>query len=243
VAAASTSEHFPLLLKILDAQDKLSVQVHPPASIAASMGGEPKTEMWYIVNAREDADLYAGLAPGVSREEFENALKKGTVEEKLHCIPVKAGDAMFLQSGRLHAIGAGNLIFEIQQNSDTTYRVFDWNRIGLDGRPRDLHINQSMASIDFDDVAPGLIERQGDLVVECEYFRVEEWTLDRPRRASENGDFAIVAVLEGKVSCGSLDFKPGDFFLVPATLAAEGIQLKPLATPTRVLVTTLPRVG
>jgi mannose-6-phosphate isomerase len=238
--AAHTSERFPLLVKILDAQEKLSVQVHPPASLAASMGGEPKTEMWYIVHARDDADLYAGLAAGVTRSEFESALKSGTVESSLHRIPVRAGDAMFLQSGRLHAIGAGNLIFEIQQNSDTTYRVFDWNRVGLDGRPRDLHINQSMASIDFDDVTPPLLQRQGDLVVECEYFRVEEWTLDRPRRASEDGNFAIVSVLEGKAGCGSLDFKPGDFFLVPAALAAEGIQIKPLATPTRVLVTTLP---
>lgn len=242
-AAASASPRFPLLVKILDAQEKLSVQVHPPASLAAEMGGEPKTEMWYIVNAREDADLYAGLARGVNRHDFETALKNGTVEDKLHRIPVKSGDAMFLQSGRLHAIGAGNLIFEIQQNSDTTYRVFDWNRVGLDGRPRDLHINESMVSIDFDDIEPGLLQRQGDMVVECDFFRVEEWTLDRPRRASESGDFAIVAVLEGKASCGSLDFKPGEFFLVPASLAASGIQLKPLATPTRVLVTTLPSVG
>lgn len=232
---------FPILVKILDAQEKLSVQVHPPASLAASMGGEPKTEMWYIAAARDDADLYAGLAAGVGRADFEDALKTGTVESKLHRIPVKAGDAMFLQSGRLHAIGAGNLIFEIQQNSDTTYRVFDWNRVGLDGRPRDLHINESMASIDFDDVEPALLQRQGDLVVECDYFRVEEWTLDRPRHAAPPESFAIVAVLEGQVRCGDLDFSPGQFFLVPRCLAEN--QLKPLATPTRVLVTTLPQVS
>lgn len=237
-AASLDAPRFPILVKILDAQEKLSVQVHPPASIAPNLGGEPKTEMWYIVHAQPDADLYAGLRRGVQRGEFEDALKRGEVEPLVHRIPVRTGDAMFLQSGRLHAIGAGNVIFEIQQNSDTTYRVFDWNRVGLDGQPRDLHINQSMLSIDFDDVEPPLLSRDGELVVECEYFRVEEWILDRPRRPNAEGDFAIVAVLEGKVRCGETDFEPGQFFLVPA--CQEAPLLKALDTPTRVLVTTLP---
>src|SRR6185503_14339391 len=145
---------FPLLIKILDAQDVLSLQVHPPAAIAPKLGGEPKTEMWYIAHAEPGAYLYAGLKQGVTREEFERRLNDGTVAECAHRIDVKTGDAMFLPSGRVHAIGPGLVIFEIQQNSDTTYRVFDWNRVGLDGKPRELHVPQSMASIDFNDYEP-----------------------------------------------------------------------------------------
>src|SRR5262249_1131753 len=138
-AGASPGSRFPLLIKILDAQETLSVQVHPPAKQAAALGGEPKTEMWYITDTTGKAALFVGLKRGVTRAEFERRIADGTVAEALHRIPVKAGDAMFLPSGRLHAIGAGNVLFEIQQNSDTTYRVFDWNRKGLDGKPRELH--------------------------------------------------------------------------------------------------------
>src|SRR5687767_1695966 len=143
---------FPLLCKILDAREKLSLQVHPPSPAL----GEPKTEMWYIARADAGAQLYVGLKRGVTRHDFERALQGGTVEECFHTIPVRTGDTMFLPSGRVHAIGAGLVIFEIQQNSDTTFRVFDWNRVGLDGRPRDLHVAESLQSIDFDDVEPSL---------------------------------------------------------------------------------------
>ena len=155
---AAPTGSFPLLVKILDAKDTLSVQVHPPASIAAQLQGEPKTEMWYITDATPGAELFAGLKPGVTRAQFETKIADGTVADCLHRMPVQAGDVMFLPSGRLHAIGAGNVIFEIQQNSDTTYRVFDWNRVGLDGKPRELHVPQSLASIDFNDFAPSLIK-------------------------------------------------------------------------------------
>ena len=150
---------FPLLIKILDAQDKLSLQVHPPRRVAARLGGEPKTEMWFITHAEPGADLYVGLKRGVTRAEFERRIEDGTVARCFQRLRVRAGDAMFLPSGRVHAIGAGNVIFEIQQNSDTTYRVFDWNRVGLDGTPRDLHVAESLASIDFADVEPPLIRR------------------------------------------------------------------------------------
>ncbi len=150
---------FPLLVKILDAQDKLSLQVHPPPAQAAALGGEPKTEMWYIAQAAPGAELYVGLKRGVTRAEFERKIKAGTVAECFHRVPVQPGDAMFLPSGRVHALGAGLVIFEIQQNSDTTYRVFDWNRLGLDGKPRELHIPQSLASIDFSDCEPSLLPR------------------------------------------------------------------------------------
>ena len=150
---------FPLLIKILDAQDKLSLQVHPPPAKAAELGGEPKTEMWYVAEAAPGAELYVGLKRGVTRAEFEQRIKAGTVAECFHRVSVRPGDAMFLPSGRVHALGAGLIIFEIQQNSDTTYRVFDWNRLGLDGKPRELHIPQSLASIDFNDYEPSLLPR------------------------------------------------------------------------------------
>src|SRR5215204_3567653 len=152
-----SAERFPLLIKILDCQDTLSVQVHPPAKIAAELGGEPKTEMWYIADATAEAKLYAGLKRGVTRDEFEKRIADGSVADALHSLKVQAGDVMFLPSGRVHAIGAGNVIFEIQQNSDTTYRVFDWNRVGLDGTPRELHVRESLACIDFADYEPRLV--------------------------------------------------------------------------------------
>jgi mannose-6-phosphate isomerase len=148
---------FPLLLKILDAHQDLSLQVHPPAAVAERLGGEPKTELWYVAHATPQAVLYAGLRQGVTRSEFVRRVQDGTVAGCFHRIPVQSGDAMFLPSGRVHALGAGNVIFEIQQNSDTTYRVFDWNRLGIDGKPRQLHVEQSLACIDFTDFEPRLI--------------------------------------------------------------------------------------
>ena len=155
---------FPLLIKLLDAQEKLSLQVHPPASKATELRGDPKTEMWFIADALPGSELYVGLKRGVTRADFERRVGDGSVAECFHRVPVGVGDSMFLPSGRVHAIGAGLVIFEIQQNSDTTYRVFDWNRVGLDGKPRELHVPQSLASIDFNDFEPALVS--GKLMVE-----------------------------------------------------------------------------
>src|SRR5262245_4509309 len=156
--APSLNGRFPLLIKILDAEEKLSLQVHPPANKAAELGGEPKTEMWYITNAAPGAELYVGLKKGVTREQFEQKIKTGNVTECFNHIPVHNRDAMFLPRSRVHAIGGGLVIFEIQHNSDTTFRVFDWNRVGLDGKPRELHVEKSLASIDFNDFEPGLVQ-------------------------------------------------------------------------------------
>jgi mannose-6-phosphate isomerase len=155
-AAPAAGNRFPMLCKILDAREKLSLQVHPPSKASPPLG-EPKTEMWYIAAADPGAELFVGLKQGVSREAFEEGIRTGRVAECFHRIPVRAGDTMFLPSGRVHAIGAGLVIFEIQQNSDTTFRVYDWGRLGLDGKPRQLHIAESLASIDFSDVKPSLV--------------------------------------------------------------------------------------
>ncbi len=234
----SESPRFPLLLKILDCQERLSVQVHPPAKVAPELNGEPKTEMWYVVEARLDADLFAGFKPGVGRADFERALDTGDVADKLHRIEVKAGDAIFIPSGRVHAIGAGNLIIEIQQNSDTTYRVFDWNRTGLDGKPRQLHIEESLRSIDFNDVEPALQEMKGELVVECEYFRVEKWSLEHAREACGPDTFALFACLEGDLLCAKRRFKPGELFLVSAS--QDDRALVPAGGSASVLRITIP---
>jgi len=209
---------FPLLIKVLDARDDLSIQVHPPASKAKELGGDPKTEMWFIADAVPGAKLYAGLKRGVTREAFETSIRNGTVETCTHAISPSVGDSIFIPSGRLHAIGAGFLIHEIQQNSDTTYRVFDWNRPGLDGKPRELHIDQSMASIDFHDFEPTMDAPDGETLAECPYFKTclhklaggEELHNPDPLR------FSIISVVEGTLtSRNGRTFAKGSFLLLP----------------------------
>ncbi len=234
--AHGAGDRFPILVKLLDARDTLSVQVHPPTHRAEELGGEPKNELWYLAGATEDAHLFAGLRSGVTRESFSAALEAGEdVSEMLHRLPVAAGDALFIPSGRVHAIGAGCLIVEIQQNSDTTYRVFDFDRPGLDGAIRELHVPQSLTSIDFEDVEPAL-RPPGDGVVESNaFFAVTRLTLsDEPIDVTVPGECALVAVLCGEASCGSERFGPGAFFLVPANGEL------PVGGPCEILVTELP---
>lgn len=152
---------FPILVKWLDCQDRLSLQVHPPADIAPELRGEPKTENWYIADCKPGAGLLAGLKKGATREAFEASLKDNSTEQLVHRLPVQVGDSLFVFSGRIHAIDAGNLIIEIQQNSDTTYRVYDWGRVGLDGKPRKLHVEESLKSINFDDFEPEILHAEG----------------------------------------------------------------------------------
>ena len=142
---------FPLLVKFLHAEDVLSVQVHPDEEACKQLGGDArvKHEAWYIAEARNDAAIYAGLRPGVTREQFAAAVADGTVADMLERIPVRAGDCYYLSSGTVHALGAGVVVAEIQTPSDTTYRVFDWNRLDGDGKPRTLHVEQAMMCIHF----------------------------------------------------------------------------------------------
>lgn len=229
--SAEKNERFPLLIKILDAQQKLSLQVHPPSDKCAELGGDPKTEMWFIADATKDADLYAGLKAGVTRTSFEEQLRQGKVAECFHRIPVTPGDALFLPSGRVHAIGAGNVIFEIQQNSDTTYRVFDWNRVEANGQPRELHVEKSLASIDFNDFEPQLvsrqfIERQGRenrSLVRDPLFNVDFCKIRPGANIVLEPGMRILGVTEGSLSVASskrLQLSPGQFCLIPASAQA-----------------------
>ena len=234
------SPRFPLLIKLLDAQEQLSLQVHPPEKIAAKLGSEPKTEFWYVAAADDKAEFFVGLRKQTAHTEFKNALESGTAAELVHTIGVKAGDAMFLPAGRLHTIGAGNLLVEIQQNSDTTYRVFDWNRLDENGKARDLHIDQALQCIDFNDCEPQLVKPKGELLVKHKLFEIQKWKLDKPREVAPSGEFTIVFCLSGSLGCADVNLARGEFFLVPASL--QDRQLKPLNERTTLLRVTIPKL-
>jgi mannose-6-phosphate isomerase len=229
---------FPLLIKLLDAHEKLSLQVHPPEQLAGKLGGEPKTEFWWVAAAEPGAELLLGFCKPIKWGQFESALREGTAADYVHKIAVKPGDAAFLPAGRVHAVGAGNLLIEIQQNSDTTYRVFDWNRVDDKGKPRQLHIEQALQCIDFNDVRPELIEPNGELLIRHKLFEIQRWNLDSQRDVTPLGQFAIVCCLTGRLVCANVDLAPGEFFLVAAQLLDR--QLKPLAAQTSLLRVTIP---
>jgi mannose-6-phosphate isomerase len=231
--------HFPLFIKILDAQEKLSLQVHPPEKVASRLGGEAKSEFWYVALADPEAELFLGFREPITPDRFEERLREGTVMDHIHRIAVQAGDAVFLPAGRVHGIGAGNLLIEIQQNSDTTYRAFDWNRTDpATGTKRDLHVEQAIQCIDFEDVQPKLIESEGELLITHSLFEIRKWNLREVRDAAPLGQFAIVCCLTGNLSCAKAEFVPGQIFLVPADLKDR--QLKPLAPNTSLLRVTIP---
>ena len=218
---------FPLLIKFLDAEDVLSVQVHPDPQTCRRMGkGEPKTECWYIISAISEAVIYKGLKKGVSKEEFAEAIQKGSVAEKLAKVSVEAGQCHFLPAGTAHSIGVGLLIAEIQTPSDTTYRVFDWNRVDDTGKPRQLHIEEALESIHFDASGDNLSVKTVGRLVDCEYFKI-----DKGHQAKDcemllsSGKMKALIILAGFGTILGADgveveFKAGDCLLVPT--AYEG---------------------
>jgi len=228
------SRQFPLLVKWLDCRERLSLQVHPPTAVAAELGGEPKTENWYIAESAHGAQLIVGLKGGVSRAQFEQALAAGTVEDCIHRFPVAVGDSILVRSGELHAIDGGSLILEIQQNSDTTYRVHDWGRTGLDGKPRALQIEQSLRAINWSapEAAPVRAAPTSGVIAECETFLIRRVVLDPGERLEiEAGDQPrLLSVVRGSVAAahsgGRRVLERGANVLVPyaaaASFAAEG---------------------
>jgi mannose-6-phosphate isomerase len=216
---------FPILIKILDCQDNLSVQVHPQPG----QGGEPKTEMWYFLESTPEAKIYAGLKKGVTREKFEQAIGKPGFADLLSNLKPQQSDVMFLPSGRVHAIGAGNVILEIQQNSDTTYRVDDWGRVDDQGRPRALHREEALESIRFNDYEPQFAQPHGERVVQCPFFTVERafiypgeyrvWT-------SDQASFQFHFLAQGDLKIEDQVLKRGSSWLAPAN--AESYNLEPL---------------
>lgn len=161
---------FPLLVKVIDAKTRLSVQVHPNETTCKVTGGDPKTEMWAML---EDGVIYAGLKPGVGPKDVEEAVKSGRFEELLVRHEAKKGEAFFIPGGLVHAIGDGTLIYEVQQSSDTTFRLYDWNRVGADGKPRELHVAKSLEAIDYSLPVP-----QPATDVKCRFFDFRQIALD-----------------------------------------------------------------
>ncbi|MCH5198469.1 MAG: class I mannose-6-phosphate isomerase [Oscillospiraceae bacterium] len=223
---------FPILIKFIDAKDKLSIQVHPADEYARRVENENgKTEAWLILDAEEDAQLVYGVKREVLKEEFSDSIENNTVEEILNYVKVKKGDVVFIPSGMLHAIGKGIFLAEVQQNSNTTYRVYDYDRRDKNGKPRELHIkkatdvaNLSVAACDFSpkgktEVLPNGAERT--YLTGCEYFSMTEVKINSSYNGSaDSSSFVSILILdgEGRLSSGKQRFsvKKGNSFFVPA---------------------------
>lgn len=230
---------FPLLIKYLDCHELLSVQVHPTDELARQIIGDEsgKTEAWVIIDAEPTARIYAGLRPGVTRELLERHLAAGTVEECLHSFVPQPGDCVFLPSGTVHAVGGGVLMAEVQQTSDATFRLFDWNRPGPDGQPRKLHIEESLRSINWSagPVQPVVPQRidglaagvQGERLVACQYFQMDRYRLRSSMELPYADELSIWLVLEAAAELQSetggyrRDFQAGETVLIPS--AARGL--------------------
>lgn len=215
---------FPILTKFIDAKDNLSIQVHPDNRYALKNEGQyGKTEMWYVMDAGKEAYLYYGFKKEVSKEEFERRIQEDTLLDVLNAVPVQKGDVLFIESGTIHAIGKNILIAEIQQNSNITYRVYDYGRVGKDGKKRDLHIEKALAVTNR---VPIVKDKSSyPHVADCDYFTVDKLNLDgnvmkkMEGNVSENS-FASILMLDGKGTIfndnESVEFKKGDSFFLPA---------------------------
>lgn len=221
---------FPLLIKLLDCNDDLSVQVHPTDEYEGLPKGElGKTEMWYVLDAKPDAKIIYGLKEGVDRAALAKAIEKNRIMDELQEVPVQAGDTFYIPAGTVHALCAGVVVAEIQQNSDTTYRIYDYDRPGLDGKPRELHIEDSLNVIAYEGAGASRMKTDNAQpnewlkLAESPYFIVEKGVVNAPwSLATSNESFVILVVCEGagslKWADGSIDFRSGECFLLPANL-------------------------
>ena len=185
---------FPLLVKVIDARQSLSVQVHPCEASAPVTGGEPKTEMWCVL---EPGPLYVGFRPGVGPEDVRRAVENGGLEDLMVRRETKRFETYFIPGGMVHAIGAGTKVYEVQQNSDTTFRLYDWGRVGIDGKPRELHVEKALAALDFTLPPP----EPRDLA-SCAFFDFRQRVLDRPEElaAPANSFLVVYEVEAGKTT-------------------------------------------
>ncbi len=235
---------FPLLVKLIDAGKRLSLQVHPDeANCRSNPGAEPKTEMWYIMSARPGSKIYAGLKPNCTRMQFVENIKSTDIENCLQIHRSEVGDAYYIPAGRVHAIGSGNLLLEIQQNSNTTFRISDWGRVGSDGKSRELHIEQAFKCINFMDRVNPKISGVSDLsahnrkypiINRCPFFKVDEIRLvesylDRTERSS----FQLLTATSNPVTIRGREKKcevrieKGRTALVPANFGGYTIEMDP----------------
>ena len=223
-------ENFPLLIKFIDARDDLSIQVHPDDAMAQAVHGQPfgKTEMWYVVSADKDAHLMSGLSAKITPEEYVSRVENNTITDVLCDYKVASGDVFFLPAGRIHSIGKGCFIAEIQQTSDLTYRIYDFGRLGLDGNPRELHTELAKDAIDYSvsedyRTAYAPVLNEDTPLVECEYFKTHLLDLTEPLSVDvkSKDSFMIVICLEGQGELNDskgnvVALKQGETVLVPA---------------------------
>ncbi|MFA7257320.1 MAG: type I phosphomannose isomerase catalytic subunit [Kiritimatiellales bacterium] len=236
-------DDFPLLIKLIDARDTLSVQVHPNEANAAAVNGDPKTEMWYFLEGGGSAQIYCGLKPGIGKETFLQAMENKTFADILQSIPAEKGEAVFVPGGRVHAIGAGCLILEIQQNSNTTYRIYDWDRVGADGKSRELHIDKALKVIDWENNGDPRCKISGTTVQNCEYFRLDRFELGAEQNFPMVGNsFHALFIAEGSGTIswdsGEEKLSPGQSWLVPAGL--KSYTVSPSDTALTLLCVTIP---
>ena len=227
---------FPLLIKLIDAQKDLSVQVHPSdASACREKGEQGKTEMWYVVDCEPESTLFLGFSRAVTPDELRQRAQDGTICEVLNRVAVHPGDVFFVRPGTVHAIGAGILVAEIQQNSDTTFRVYDYNRLGADGKPRQLHLERAIEVMNCapaQGAADTLLPCPPDGVQEvltCEYFRVRRAEVKRRIDLStEGGSFTHLMCVRGggDILCGGRNypFRQGDSYFLPAALGEYAVE-------------------
>ncbi len=234
---------FPLLAKYLDADQTLSVQVHPDDQTAARLGGRPKSEAWYIMGVEPGGVIYRGLKPGTDRARLAAALAHGKVEDLLAVEQVQPGDLVPVPPGTVHAIGAGVLLAEVQQPSDTTYRVYDWGRTGLDGQPRELHVEQALESIHYGEAPPPII-RSGSIPVALFSFRLVSMGAGESHEVTETGPVVVVG-LEGDARVGQGDEEAkcslGDVVLLPH--GCRPARISALAQGARLLQVIFPQSG
>ena len=229
-------DRFPLLIKFIDAEDNLSIQVHPDDKYALEKSNSlGKTEMWYVIDAKPGAKLVYGLKSDCTVDDMKKAIENGTVEEMLNFVNVQKGDVFFIPSGLVHAIGAGILLAEIQQNSNITYRVYDYNRLGKDGKPRELHVDDALNVIvnrteeEIDKIRYSTNVKNNNLLASCEFFSVKKFFIDAPCEFSANAEsFNSILCLDG---CGEIVFDEksypilkGDSYFIPANLGKYVVQ-------------------
>lgn len=262
---AKARADFPLLVKFLFPADKLSVQVHPHDEYAqkheAASGGVGKTEIWYAVAAKPESEVFVGLKPGVTRQVFRRAIDEGNVENCLNRVPVAVGDAVFVPAGTAHTIGAGSVLCEIQQNSDITYRVHDYNRRQKDGTPRPLHVNKAMDVLNFDRQRGGIVKgarasAHGAEIthfIANKYFALEKWQFANPvdlRTETEHFELWMVVAGHGRIAWGAKagnsnhgesEYHPGEAWFVPAAQASWRIEPAARTTMLHIYVPDLAR--
>jgi mannose-6-phosphate isomerase len=233
---------FPLLIKLLDAAQPLSVQVHPNDAQAALLVPPDfgKTEAWVVLHAEQEATIHAGLKQDIDQPAFERAMQNGDCEACLHQLRPRLGDCLFLPPGTVHALGAGLVVAEIQQSSDVTYRLFDWNRRGNDGSPRPLHVAEALEVIDFN-LGPRSFQtpiatesEQVERLVACDHFVIDRWQLDQPRPIGGDNRLHLLVVLAGAVNISGdpagVPLSGGEVALLPAELGPVNLTPLPAAT-------------